>query len=87
MQQHQEFKLAHNLVTYAWNREYCDVWKVLKSAAWGAERAGFLVAVAKALRDQVADSITAAYSVISITTACEMLGMSREELIGGVGLS
>lgn len=86
MQQHQEFKLAHKLVTYVWNREYCDIWSVLKSGTWGAERAGFLVAVSTALRDKVAASITAAYSVISITTACEMLGMSQEELTGGAGI-
>lgn len=84
VQQHEEFKLALQVVKYTWNREYAHVWRILKSDTWGTERAAFLQAVLSALREVVATSITAAYSVMRIENACETLGMSLEELKTGV---
>lgn len=79
--QNEEFKLAHEVVKYVWNREYSDVWSILKCSTWQPERAAFLGAVSSALREKVAASIGSAYSVISIKAACEMLGLTQEELI------
>lgn len=83
VQRHQEFELAHQLVKFVWNREYSDVWRVLKSDTWRDERAAFLSAVASTLRQTVATSIGAAYSCISVNTACELLGVSLDDLIAG----
>lgn len=83
MQQNEEFKLAHEVVKYVWNREYSDVWSILKCSTWQPERAAFLGAVSSALREKVAASIGSAYSVISMKAACEMLGLTQEELISG----
>jgi len=76
-----EVQAALALVQILWQQNYGQVWKQLRSPAWGPRSAAVASALTVKLRDNVASLLGRAYSVTAVTSVESYLGIAKDEVL------
>lgn len=85
VQEDPAFQQGGVLLRLLWNREWAQVWPAL-AQPWPEELAPAATKLKAVLRERALGYIRKGYSVISVTNASTLLGVSPEELAAGATL-
>lgn len=78
----QELSTIWSVGKLMWKRNYSEIYSVIRSApSWPNHLKNIMNMIAESIRERSISLINKAYSVISITEAASLLGLSKEDTI------